>query len=172
MLHGRGKNSTTPARNPGSRPPCATGADRWRATMLQHNWSRVQSACAVSLWLMAGSAAAQANPELGDVSASGSTTQTTTTTVQTRPVGTPASPPPAASTTTTTTDSTTTTVSNRWPDTDHGSVVGHFGVGFFGVLAVPVAGAGNTAAAFTETVAAPSIGVRWWMQDWLGIEAA
>jgi hypothetical protein len=25
---------------------------------------------------------------------------------------------------------------------------------------------------FTETVAAPSLGVRWWMQDWIGIEAA
>lgn len=134
--------------------------------MLRHNWSRVQSVCAVSLWLIAGSASAQVNPELGDVGASGqaSTTQTTTTTSQ--------STTPAASTTTTTTESTTTTeIPNRWPDTDHGSVVGHFGVGFFGVLEVPVAGAGATPN-FTATVSAPSLGVRYWLQDWLGIEAA
>jgi hypothetical protein len=116
------------------------------------------------------------NPELGDVGASGQVSTTQTTTTQSWPAGSqPASPPPAAGTTTTTTTTdntvTTTEIPNRWPDTDHGSVVGHFGVGFFGVLAVPVAGPGNTPD-FTETVSAPSLGVRWWMQDWLGIEAA
>lgn len=135
--------------------------------MLQHNWSRVQSICAVGVWLIAGSAAAQQNPELGDVGASGQVTTTQTVTTRTDPPP----PTPVVGTTTTTTTETTTVIPNRWPDTDHGSVVGHFGVGFFGVLAVPVAGPGNTPD-FTQTVSAPSLGVRWWMQDWLGIEAA
>jgi hypothetical protein len=111
------------------------------------------------------------NPELGDVGASGQATTQTTTTQSWPASSPPASPPPAGTTTTTTTESTTTVIPNRWPDTDHGSVVGHFGVGFFGVLAVPVAGPGNNPD-FTETVAAPSLGVRYWLQDWIGIEAA
>jgi hypothetical protein len=112
------------------------------------------------------------NPELGDVATQGqaSTTQTTTTTSQAWPAGTqPASPPPAATTTTT---ETTTTIPNRFLNTDHGSVVGRFGVGFFGVLAVPVAGTGGMATFGTATVSAPTLGARYWMQDWLGIEAA
>jgi hypothetical protein len=100
-----------------------------------------------------------------------STTHTTTST-QAWPATQPAPPPPAARTTTTTTETTTTTtIPNRFVDTDHGLVVGHFGVGFFGVLAVPVAGAGAMPN-FEATVSAPTLGVRYWMQDWLGIEAA
>jgi hypothetical protein len=143
--------------------------------MLEHMQSRVQSICAVSLWLIAGSASAQVNPELGDVGVvqGHASTQTTTTTTQAYPADTrPASSPPAARTTTTTTESTTTlTIPNRFGGTDHGRVVGHFGVGFFGVREVPIAGIGT--ANFPEaTVFAPTIGVRYWMQDWLGIEAA
>jgi hypothetical protein len=109
------------------------------------------------------------NPELGDVGAQGQVSaSTSTTTTQTTAV------PPATTTTTTTTTDTTTTdanIPNRFAGTDHGSVVGRFGVGFFGVLSVPVAGPGNTPD-FDRTVSAPTIGGRYWLQDWLGIEAA
>jgi hypothetical protein len=136
--------------------------------MLRTMQSRTQAACAVSFWLIAGSAFAQVNPELGDVGAQGQVTATTSTTTTSQ------TPPPAATTTTTTTTETTTTgpdIPNRYTGTDHGSVVGRFGVGFFGVLSVPVAGPGGMPD-FDETVSAPTIGVRYWMQDWLGIEAA
>jgi hypothetical protein len=135
--------------------------------------TRVRSICAVGLWLIAGSASAQVNPEEGDVGVhvQGQTSTTQTTTTQAWPAGT--QPAPAARTTRTTTESTTTTttIPNRFRDTDHGSVVGHFGVGFFGVLSVPVAGPGATPD-FERSVSAPTLGVRYWMQDWLGIEAA
>jgi hypothetical protein len=140
--------------------------------MLRFITSRVQSVVAVCLWLIAGSASAQVNPELGDVGAQGQvSTSSQTTTTQSWPASSQPEPAVAARTTTTTTRTETTTLPNRWPETDHGLVVGHFGVGFFGVVAVPVAGAGANPN-FEATVSAPSLGVRWWMQDWLGIEAA
>jgi hypothetical protein len=130
---------------------------------------RAQSGCAVAVWLIAGSAFAQANPELGDVGAEGRATATTSTTTSYQ---TQTAVPPATTTTTTTeTTSETTAIPNRFTGTDHGSVVGRFGVGFFGVLSVPIAGPGNTPD-FDENVSAPTLGVRYWLQDWLGIEAA
>ena len=62
-------------------------------------------------------------------------------------------------------------------DSDHGRVVGTFGVGFFGVLAVPVMGCDVvaplcTAALGNSTVSAPTIGLRYWLSDALGVEAA
>src|SRR5688572_28193660 len=93
---------------------------------------RAQSACALTVWLIAGSAFAQANPELGDVGAQGQATATTSTTTSYQ---TQTAVPPATTTTTTTETTTeTTAIPNRFTDTDHGSVVGRFGVGFFGVL--------------------------------------
>lgn len=142
--------------------------------MLEHMQSRVQAICAVSLWLVAGGASAQVDPEVGDVGVQGqaSTTHSTTTTSQAWPAGTQSTSPPPAATTTTTETTTTTTISNRFVDTDHGSVVGHFGVGFFGVVNVPVAGFGMNVDLPDGSVSAPTLGARYWMQDWLGIEAA
>lgn len=61
-------------------------------------------------------------------------------------------------------------------DSDHAGVVGDFGVGFFGVLAVPVMACDLTAALCAAlgngAVSAPTIGVRYWLGEALGIEAA
>jgi hypothetical protein len=61
-------------------------------------------------------------------------------------------------------------------DSDHAGVVGRFGVGFFGVLAVPVMGCDPMmplcAALGNGSVSAPTIGMRYWLNDSLGIEAA
>jgi hypothetical protein len=115
------------------------------------------------LCLLAGGAAAQNNPELGDVGS-----QPPPPPPQPQPAQStwaPDAPPPPA----------TATDENRFSGTDHGSVVGHFGAGFFGLVAVPISGVnGMGGPVFDEdqVVLAPTIGVRWWMQDWLGIEAA
>ncbi len=52
---------------------------------------------------------------------------------------------------------------------DHSSVVGTFGVGFFGVATLPI---GGGAAGAPATVSAPTVGVRYWLSDLLGVEAA
>lgn len=62
-------------------------------------------------------------------------------------------------------------------NSDHAGVVGSFGVGFFGVLAVPVMGCDTTmaiciAALGNSSVSAPTIGVRYWLSEGLGVEAA
>ncbi|MCU0683316.1 MAG: hypothetical protein MUF34_13940 [Polyangiaceae bacterium] len=51
--------------------------------------------------------------------------------------------------------------------TDHSRVVGSFGVGWFGISDVPIA----NAAGAKDTIAAPAIGVRYWLNDLLGIDA-
>ena len=125
--------------------------------------------CAGGVWLIAAGAFAQNNPELGDVGAQGQVQ------VQTQPVppggtwqpgptpgGATTPPPPAAI---------AGPGGNRFEGTDHGTVVGHFGAGFFGIMEIPVAGiAGNNAADLDETLLAPTLGLRWWIQDWIGIE--
>ena len=61
------------------------------------------------------------------------------------------------------------------PDSDHDLFVGHFGIGFFGVLAVPIMGCGEAAACAVDgdaTLPAPTIGGRWWWKEEMGIEAA
>jgi len=55
--------------------------------------------------------------------------------------------------------------------TDHHDVVGRFGVGFFGVLDV-VSGPVDVGSGGLTRIDAPSIGVRHWMSDLLGVEAA
>jgi hypothetical protein len=83
------------------------------------------------------------NPELGDVN------------VQ---------PVPAATTTTTT----RTTVATS--GTDHAAMVGHFGVGAFGIIDLPVSlGVGGDNAG---TLSAPTIGARYWMDERMAIEGA
>ncbi len=66
--------------------------------------------------------------------------------------------------------------------TDHAAVVHRWGVGFFGVLGVPAMGcnaAGGPVGTcpaggldLNGTVSAPTIGVRYWLEDGLGIELA
>jgi hypothetical protein len=120
------------------------------------------------LVLLTGSALAQNNPELGD---NGRTTVLP--------------PAPAPVTTTTEVDTTTTTsadssVSNTTvatSGTDHASVIGHFGVGWFGLLQLPTMFcAGSLAGGCTPDVNgvldAPTIGARYWLDAGMAIEAA
>lgn len=53
--------------------------------------------------------------------------------------------------------------------TDHEKVVGKFGVGYFGVTAQPI-GTGAPAAVGRGTVNTPVIGMRYWLQERLGID--
>jgi hypothetical protein len=67
------------------------------------------------------------------------------------------------------------TPSGRIVGSDHDLFVGRFGIGFFGVLSVPIMGCGTGAACATDTagsVPAPTIGARWWWKEDMGIEAA
>ena len=54
--------------------------------------------------------------------------------------------------------------------TDHADVVGKFGVGFMGVASVPLATTGGKGNVGETSVAAPTVGVRYWLQDRLGID--
>lgn len=60
-------------------------------------------------------------------------------------------------------------------DSDHSNVIGKFGVGFFGTVSIPLIQgdcvAGNSCAG-PDRLVAPTIGVRYWVSDSLGIEAA
>jgi hypothetical protein len=117
------------------------------------------------LWLIAGAASAQNNPELGDVGGQ-PPAQPQPAPVAQGAWAAPGAPPPADA---------AAAQPNRFAGTDHGSVVGHFGAGFFGIVSVPVSGiAGMSGPDFgdDQVISAPTIGVRWWMMDWLGIEAA
>jgi hypothetical protein len=108
--------------------------------------------------LFTGSALAQNNPELGD---------TTTH---------PSPPPPAAPVQ----PATKSAVRAATPSgTDHAMMVGHFGVGFFGVLTLPTMNCtgGMPAGAMcpadpTATIPAPTIGARYWLDERMAIEAA
>ncbi len=60
--------------------------------------------------------------------------------------------------------------------TDHDALVGHFGVGYFGISQLPIAagfpgGAGGGGGVGRENVNAPIIGVRYWMSKMIGIDA-
>jgi len=111
-------------------------------------WSCISLGCLI----VASSALAQNNPELGDVS--------------------PAPPPqPVAA-------SGRVTVRSSGPfdgavarsGTDHASVVGHLGVGAFGTVALPRPGSTAAGGDFNETLDAPTIGARYWLDERLGLE--
>ena len=107
---------------------------------------------ALSLTLFTSSALAQNNPEQGDV-------RYQTTTVQTGP---------GATTTTTSSGPFVTQVATT--GTDHALVVGHLGVGHFGILSIPYAS--GLEGEITASLSAPTIGARYWLDERLGIEAA
>ena len=121
--------------------------------MRNRNNSLIWSSLALCSGLFASAALAQANPELGDV--------------RHNP---PPPPPPAAA-----------PAPHRAPfernvpaaGNDHASVVGHLGVGFFGVSGLPyLAGTGPGDLANPATLSAPTIGARYWLDERIGIEAA
>jgi hypothetical protein len=133
--------------------------------MRRLNDSRIFVLFAASLWLIAGGASAQVNPEVGDVGAQGQASGRVETQGTWQP-GTPNQPPPAAET------ELDTPAENRFGTTDHGKVVGRFGVGFFGVASVPIGGGTVAAPDVDDSVDAPTIGLRYWLWDWMAIEGA
>ena len=127
-------------------------------------WKHLLGTAAALLWV--NGAAAQANPESGDVapppavdaSASGSASATTSW------------PSPSASSEASSDSSggVETGVPEDPSGSDHAAVVGHLGVGFFGIMELPLPNNDEP----LGNVAAPTIGVRYWLDDMLGIEAA
>jgi len=117
--------------------------------------------------ILVGSAALTVGGAAFAQEVAGQATATTTTTTTTTPVAEPApatQPAPAQ---------TAMTLPGATPDpaadaTDHASVVGHFGVGYMGRRSI---GIDADAAGNFVTVDAPVIGVRYWLDPMIGIDA-
>lgn len=115
--------------------------------------------CAVAI-CVGSRAEAQANPELGDTGA---------------PAGTWAPPAASASASASTEEGAEASVdtSDSAPSASpsgtgaHADVVGTFGIGFFGITDVPVCLDGGCD---TGAVATPAIGLRYWLNETIGIE--
>jgi hypothetical protein len=146
--------------------------------------------CAAML-LCTSSAVAQADPEAGDVAppssaqggahfgaqfgagaqAQGSAQPEPQSQIQAAPA--PSSSSMAASSTASDASASSAAPAPSGND-DHSAAVGHFGVGFFGVMSVPLMGCGMgfppCAIDDTNELAAPTIGMRYWLDDLLGIE--
>ena len=75
-------------------------------------------------------------------------------------------PPPKV--TTSTTVQTQTAAAPEDPTSDHEKVVGHIGVGYLGFTNLEIGGGTNTLTA--TPVAAPTVGVRWWLSEKLGLD--
>ena len=135
-------------------------------------WKQLVGTAAALLWV--SGAQAQANPESGDVappppgaaasgSASGSASATTS---WPSPTATADSNVDADGSG----DAIDTGVDTDPGASDHAAVVSHLGVGFFGVMDIPLP---TSPAMLSEnSLEAPTIGVRYWLDDFLGIEAA
>jgi hypothetical protein len=109
---------------------------------------------ALSLTLFTTSAFAQNNPEQGDVRYQ--------TTVQTGP----------GATTTTTTSNGPFVTQVATTGTDHALVVGHLGVGHFGIVSIPYLSAAMGEDPAVGSLNAPTIGARYWLDERLAIEGA
>jgi len=140
-----------------------------------------------SLTAQVESARAQ-NPELGDESdmgmgASGTATGSTSagaswstgSTGQATGTATP-----TATTSDTSYEEESSGASSYTGGSDHSAMVGNFGIGFLGVTSVPIAIApgpgamldpGQFDTTYGASVSAPTIGVRYWLSDPLGVEA-
>jgi hypothetical protein len=132
-------------------------------------WKHLVGTAAALLWV--SGAQAQANPESGDVAppatASGSASGTASATTSW--------PSPTATADSNVDsdgsgDAIDTGVDTDPGESDHSAVVSHLGIGFFGVRALPLPV--NPANLDEGSLSAPTIGVRYWLDDFLGIEAA
>jgi hypothetical protein len=138
-----------------------------------------RGASGLALWFVAATAGAQMNPELGDMGDPAGAP------MGGPPMGGPppmqggaqmqggwGAPPPAAPA----------APEFEAPEEpavpgsdDHAAVAGHFGVGFFGVMSIPVMGCSNDPACMLVTdqeVSAPTVGLRYWLDEGMAIEGA
>lgn len=146
--------------------------------MLRRNDSVTLIGLAAAITFVAGTALAQANPELGE------TDGTTPTVGADATAGTDTGAaaqgtwqPPTGGQSAAAADTTTDTAAEEPAgDTDHQSVIGHFGVGLFGVIGVPAMGCTGLPAACTMdqtyTVSAPALGMRYWLDAGMAVEVA
>jgi hypothetical protein len=95
-----------------------------------------------------------------------------TTTPTTPPAGTGDLPPPKVTTSTTVqTGAAPAKKEEEDPTSDHEKVVGHIGVGYFGFTNVRIAtGPGNASGTPSETIPAPTVGVRYWLGEKFGLD--
>ena len=135
---------------------------------------------ALGLWLFSNTVLSQDDPEAGDISE-----ETDSSSVGGEWGGSLEGQASTDSTSQWQADSTTTTSDSdsgtSLSGSDHDSVVGSFGIGFFGISEIPVGDYPTTtmtvpgAASFSlesNTISAPTIGVRYWLSSFLGVEAA
>jgi hypothetical protein len=125
------------------------------------------------------------NPELGDVGTAdlpeaqpaGSNSGTWSTSGQmqaSQPIVAQAAAPVSVYQPPAVADSSSTTSSDEKKSeaADHDSVVGTFGIGFFGVNDIPIGALGQGSTPdYTKSIVAPTIGMRYWLSNKLGIEA-
>ena len=117
-------------------------------------------------WLLAAGASAQTDPEGGDVGAGGSASGSISAGGQFG--GTAPTPPPT--TEPVASDPVVEDTSTNPAGSDHEAVEGRLGVGFFGVMTLPLPDPGMPAN--DQDLSAPTIGARYWLSTDLGIEAA
>jgi hypothetical protein len=84
-------------------------------------------------------------------------------------VGGQVEPPKVTTTTTTTQPAAGAAVQKDDGVTDHEKVVGKFGVGYFGITNLPI-GEGGVTAVQRGNLAAPVIGVRYWLSEKMGLD--
>ncbi len=146
--------------------------------MLQHKQTGTLAPLTLCMLLAAAGVStrvsAQANPELGDTGGAAGGTAKATWQPPTGDQRAVAAEAPVASSGDTSSSAVANTTSTSAPGgTDHAAVVGDWGVGFFGIQNVPVCR--NIACDGTingDTLAAPTVGIRYWLSSLLGIEAA
>ena len=138
--------------------------------MTVHNKTTRAILCVAAALAWAGTGQAQANPEAGDVApVAGGQAQ-----FGASAGGTVAAPAPSPSGYETTTAPEAEAPVDPGAD-DHSAVVGTWGVGFFGVMDLPVGGCDNNACTgfnAEQALPAPAIGIRYWLNDTFGIEGA
>jgi hypothetical protein len=115
-------------------------------------------------WLFAAGASAQTDPEGGDIGAGAAGSGSISAGGQFG--GTAPTPPP-------TTEPAAEPIEEDvgTGDSDHSAVVGRLGVGFFGVMTLPLLDP-SAMAVTNQDLSAPTIGARYWLSESLGIEAA
>lgn len=128
--------------------------------MRNRNHALILSCLCLCSGLFASGALAQNNPELGDVR------HNPPPPPPAQPVAADPGPPPHHHPNPF--DRSVPVVGN-----DHASVVGHLGVGFFGIAGLPyLAGTGAGDLANPPTLSAPTIGARYWLDERMAIEGA